>query len=188
MQAYDRLGSYGVKARLQTLWRDAHSMLSGADKQSQRQKPHHSKKKAKPCEAAQTDAQTDAAASKDALASSHMTNVSEQPSDFVNAQQQAAFAVCNSYIDLFLPNQPYPIRQVLLRATLRWCACLANRLLLLELIAAVFMRTVCIVLWHRFLDMAYQQPPACYFHQIEHWLPCVASCLLYRHVVCDMQV
>ncbi|DBA80702.1 TPA: hypothetical protein ACH3X1_007943 [Trebouxia sp. C0004] len=39
-----------------------------------------------------------------------MTNASEQPSDFVNAQQQAAFAVCNSYVDLFLPNQPYPVR------------------------------------------------------------------------------
>jgi hypothetical protein len=110
MQAYDTLGSYGVKARLQTLWRDAHGTLSGADKQSQRQKPHHSKKKAKPGKLAQTNAKTDAAASEDALASSHMENVSEQPSDFVNAQQQAAFAVCNSYMDLFLPNQPYPIR------------------------------------------------------------------------------
>ncbi|KAL0037821.1 hypothetical protein WJX79_000518 [Trebouxia sp. C0005] len=45
-QVYDRLGSYGVKARLQTLWRDAHSKL----------------------------------------------------------------LVCNSYMDLFLPNQPYPVR------------------------------------------------------------------------------
>ncbi len=116
MQAYDRLGSYGVKARLQTLWRDAHSTLSGADKQAQRQNTFHSKKKAKPCKAAQTDAKADAAASEDALASSHMKNVSEQPADFVNAQQQAAFAVCNSYMDLFLPNQPYPVRQVLLKA------------------------------------------------------------------------
>lgn len=126
MQAYDRLGSYGVKARLQTLWRDAHSTLSGADKQSQKQKLPHTKKKAKPCKAAQIDAKTDAAASEDTLASSHMTNVSEPPSDFINAQQQAAFAVCNSYMDLFLPNQPYPIRQVLLRATFRWCACLVH--------------------------------------------------------------
>jgi hypothetical protein len=116
MQAYDRLGSYGVKARLQTLWRDAHSTLSGADKQAQKQNTFHSKKKAKPCKAAQTDAKADAAASEDALASSHMKNVSEQPADFVNAQQQAAFAVCNSYMDLFLPNQPYPVRQVLLKA------------------------------------------------------------------------
>ena len=124
MQAYDRLGSYGVKARLQTLWRDAHSTLSGADKQSQN--TFHTKKKAKPCKAAQTDPKTDAAASKDALASSHMKNVSEQPADFVNAQQQAAFAVCNSYMDLFLPNQPYPIRQVLLKPTPSWCGCLVD--------------------------------------------------------------
>ena len=124
MQAYDRLGNYGVKARLQTLWRDAHSILSGADKQVQKQNTFHTKKKPKPCTPAQTDAKTDAAASEDALASSHMTNVSEQPSDFVSAQQQAAFAVCNSYMDLFLPNQPYPIRQVLSKAIPRWCACL----------------------------------------------------------------
>ncbi|DBA68662.1 TPA: hypothetical protein ACH3X2_013458 [Trebouxia sp. C0005] len=109
-QVYDRLGSYGVKARLQTLWRDAHSKLLGADKQGQSQNTYHTKKKAKPFKAARTHAKTDAAASEDALASSHMKNVSEQPSDFVNAQQQAAFAVCNSYMDLFLPNQPYPVR------------------------------------------------------------------------------
>ena len=90
------------------MWRDAHS--KPAENKAQQPK-FHTKKKQRSNKAAQADADADrAAAGEDLLANSHMENVADQPADFVSAQQRAIFAVCNSYMDLFLPNHPYPVR------------------------------------------------------------------------------
>ena len=96
MQAHVQLSSYGIKSRLQGLWRDAHSTDS-------RPSQHNKKQRLKLNSNTET-------ASEDALADSHMQNVTDKSLCFTDAQQAAVFAVINSYTDLFLPNQPYPIR------------------------------------------------------------------------------
>ena len=53
---------------------------------------------------------SEAVAMLDPLAATHMANMPNQAASFVDQQQAAVFAVCNSYMDLFLANQPYPIR------------------------------------------------------------------------------
>ncbi len=109
VQAHDKLGSFGVKPRLQTLWREAHATLSAAESQKQQGSLSAKQKKAK--RAANGKNNTDsAAAAGDALADTHMQSVPEQTADFIDPQQKAAFAACNSYMDLFLPNCPYPVR------------------------------------------------------------------------------
>ncbi|KAL3145860.1 hypothetical protein ABBQ38_015229 [Trebouxia sp. C0009 RCD-2024] len=95
-QAYGLLSKYGIKARLQTLWRDAHSIAPPANQH-----------KSEPKRRRQQDTST---AAEDALAAPQAETVGSQQTDFVTPQQAAVFAVCNSYMDLFLPSHPYPVR------------------------------------------------------------------------------
>ncbi|KAL3155972.1 hypothetical protein ABBQ32_012964 [Trebouxia sp. C0010 RCD-2024] len=95
-QAYGQLSKYGVKARLQSLWRDAHSIAPPAH---QRQP---APKRKRP--------QDSSTAAEDALGAPHGDSAASLQADFVTLQQAVVFAVCNSYMDLFLPNHPYPAR------------------------------------------------------------------------------
>lgn len=108
-QAHDRLADYGLRARLQTLWRDAHGTASAGHSQKHTSSQTKQKRK-KLKESAKSEADDGAAATGDAMANTHMENVLDHPADFVSAQQKTVFAVCNSYKDLFLPNHPYPVR------------------------------------------------------------------------------
>lgn len=96
LQAYGQLSKYGVKARLQSLWRDAHSIAPPAH---QRQP---APKRKRP--------QDSSTAAEDALGAPHGDSAASLQADFVTLQQAVVFAVCNSYMDLFLPNHPYPAR------------------------------------------------------------------------------
>ena len=104
MQAHPQLKDYGIKGRLQSLWHDAHS--------TQSQSRQHMPRSKQPKKAPEAVAAASGGASQDALAASHMKNLPDQPADFVDARQAAVFAVCNSYMDLFLANHPYPVRYV----------------------------------------------------------------------------
>ena len=101
LQANVQLSSYGIKSRLQGLWRDAHS----TDARSNQHDPLSKKEKQR----LKSDLNLEPA-SEDALADSHMQNVTAQSPHFDDARQAAVFAVINSYADVFLPNHPYPIR------------------------------------------------------------------------------
>ena len=81
------------------LWMDAHAATSVGSARNQKRP----RAKAAGDEAA-------AAASSDALADTHMVNVDDQTARFISAQQQAVFAVCNSYTDLFLANHDYLVK------------------------------------------------------------------------------
>lgn len=109
MQVYTSLQSYGVRPRLQALWRDAHGSAGPSDgpvPQSNKARKRHRK-----AQQAESEADLNAQeAAPDTLASKHMQSIPEQHADFVSAQQSAVFAICNSYKDLFLPNYPYPTR------------------------------------------------------------------------------
>ena len=109
VQAHNRLADYGLRARLQTLWRDAHGTASAGQSQKHTS-PQTKQKRKKLKESAKSEADDGAAATDDAMANTHMENVLNHPADFVSAQQKTVFAVCNSYKDLFLPNHPYPVR------------------------------------------------------------------------------
>ena len=110
MQVYTILQSYGVRPRLQALWRDAHGTAGPSDGPF----PQSNKAKKRQRKAQQAEAELDLNAEEaapDALAFKHMQCMTEAQADFVSLQQSAVFAICNSYKDLFLPNYPYPTRQ-----------------------------------------------------------------------------
>lgn len=98
LQVHGQLSKYGVKSRLQGLWRDAHSAY-----------PMPKQQRNVPKRKWQDNQST---AAEDAAAAIDKEGVPGQVSDFVDPQQAAAFAVCNSYTDVFLPNHPYPVRYV----------------------------------------------------------------------------
>ena len=98
LQVHGQLSKYGVKARVQSLWRDTLSI-----------DPLPNQQRSAPKRKRQDNTST---ASQDAAAAIGREGVPGQTSDFVDPKQAAAFAVCNSYMDLFLPNHPYPVRCV----------------------------------------------------------------------------
>ena len=108
MQVRNSLQAYGVRPRLQTLWRDAHGLAVPSDNTTPSGKAKKRQRKS-----SQLDAESEVLpdeATADALASTHMEGMTDQRSDFVSPQQSAVFAICNSYKDLLLPNHPYPTR------------------------------------------------------------------------------
>lgn len=102
LQVHGQLSKYGFKSRLQGLWRDTHSIDPLPNQQ--RSSPKRKRQSQDNSCTAFKDANAAAAIDRE--------DVQGQVSDFVDTKQAAAFAVCNSYMDLFLPNHPYPVRCV----------------------------------------------------------------------------
>lgn len=110
------LQAYGVRPRLQALWRAAHGLATPADAPAQSKKAKKRQRKADPHDS--DDNQDDTVgvtansdeATADALAATHMQSPPQQHLDFVTPQQSAVFAICNSYKDLLLPNHTSPTR------------------------------------------------------------------------------